>query len=270
MAIITISRGSYSHGKEVAEKVAKKLGLECISREVILEASKQYNIPEFKLLRAIQDPPSFFDRITGGKEKYVAYVKAVLLKHLKRDNVVYHGFAGHFFVANVPGILKVRIIADIEERARLVMERNGISREEAIDFLNRLDADRRRWGQRLYSIDTTDPSLYDLIIHIGQIKIDDAVDLVCYASEMKCFKITQETRSMLEDLAIAAEVQACVMEIKPDAVVSCNDGIVQITIRMPIEMNESQMVEKIKNACKNIEGIKEIRISTKPMTLFRS
>jgi len=28
MAIITISRGSYSHGKEVAEKVATKLGYE--------------------------------------------------------------------------------------------------------------------------------------------------------------------------------------------------------------------------------------------------
>lgn len=35
MAIITISRGSYSKGKEVAEKVAEKLGYECISRDVL-------------------------------------------------------------------------------------------------------------------------------------------------------------------------------------------------------------------------------------------
>jgi hypothetical protein len=39
MSVITISRGSYSHGKEIAEKVAQKLGYECISREIILEAA---------------------------------------------------------------------------------------------------------------------------------------------------------------------------------------------------------------------------------------
>ena len=42
MAIITISRGSYQKGKEVAEKVARKLGYECISREILLEASDEF------------------------------------------------------------------------------------------------------------------------------------------------------------------------------------------------------------------------------------
>ena len=38
MAIITISRGWYHRGREVAEKLAAKLGYECISREILLEA----------------------------------------------------------------------------------------------------------------------------------------------------------------------------------------------------------------------------------------
>jgi hypothetical protein len=58
MAIITISRGSYSHGKEIAEKVAKKLNYDIISREVLIEASRQFNVPEVKLLHAIKDAPS--------------------------------------------------------------------------------------------------------------------------------------------------------------------------------------------------------------------
>ena len=68
MAIITISQGSYSKGKEVAEKVAEKLGYECISREVILEASREFNIAEIKLVRAIHDAPSILDRIGYRKE----------------------------------------------------------------------------------------------------------------------------------------------------------------------------------------------------------
>ena len=37
MAIITISRGSYSKGKEIAEKLAEELVYECLSRDVLLE-----------------------------------------------------------------------------------------------------------------------------------------------------------------------------------------------------------------------------------------
>ena len=55
MAIITISRGSYSKGNSVAEKVAQTLGYRCTGREVILEASKEFNIPEVKLVRAIHN-----------------------------------------------------------------------------------------------------------------------------------------------------------------------------------------------------------------------
>ena len=31
MPVITISRGSYSHGKEVAEKLCARLGYKCVS-----------------------------------------------------------------------------------------------------------------------------------------------------------------------------------------------------------------------------------------------
>lgn len=46
----------------MAEKLAKKLDYECISREILLEASEQFNIPETKLVRAIHDAPSFLKR----------------------------------------------------------------------------------------------------------------------------------------------------------------------------------------------------------------
>jgi len=45
MPIITISRGSYSKGKAFAEKAAQSLGYECISRDIILEASKRVRCP---------------------------------------------------------------------------------------------------------------------------------------------------------------------------------------------------------------------------------
>ena len=41
------------------------------------------------------------------KEKFIAYFQAAFLKCLKRDNVVYHGLAGHFFLRGISHALKV-------------------------------------------------------------------------------------------------------------------------------------------------------------------
>ena len=116
MSIITISRGSYSRGRDVAEKLARELGYDCVSREVVLEASEQFDIPEIQLIHAIEDAPSFLDRLTRGKERYVSYVRAALLKRVQRGNLVYHGFAGHLLLREAPTVLKVRVIAAMEGR----------------------------------------------------------------------------------------------------------------------------------------------------------
>ena len=64
----------------MAEKLAAKLGYDCISREILLAASQEFNIPEIKLVRAIEDAPKILERFTSDKKKYVAYIRAALLK----------------------------------------------------------------------------------------------------------------------------------------------------------------------------------------------
>ncbi|MFW5958231.1 MAG: cytidylate kinase family protein, partial [Desulfosalsimonas sp.] len=65
MTIITISRGCFSHGKEVAEKTAEILNYEVLSRETIIEeANHLYNVPEKELIQSIHDAPSVLERFT--------------------------------------------------------------------------------------------------------------------------------------------------------------------------------------------------------------
>lgn len=267
MSIVTISRGSYSHGREVAEKVARKLGYECIAREVLLEASEQYNVPETKLLEAIQNAPSILDRFLYGKERYIAYIQAALLRHFRKDNVVYHGMAGHFFVRGIPHVLKVRIIADLEERIRIVMQREKIDRKDAIRYIEQLDEERRKWSKYLYGIDTWDPSLYDLVLHIRKLTVDDAVEIICHTLKMEQFRTTPESQRAMEDLAMAAEVKAAIAASRPDAEVSCKDGIVLVRLRAP-EVQEDAIKEEVREAVRTVQGIKELRVEVIPHTLF--
>jgi cytidylate kinase len=264
MSIITISRGSYSHGKEIAEKVSKKLNYELISREILLEASQQFNVPEVKLLHAIKDSPSWLESITYGREKYIAYIQAAILRHFKKDNVVYHGFAGHFFVRNVPHVLKVRIIADMEDRAQLVMERDGISKDKAIEMLTKLDEERRKWSRRLYGIDTFDPHLYDMVIRIRKIKVDDAVDIICHTVSLGAFKTTPESQKMMDNLAMAAEIKASLIHIRPDIEVSYENGAATLTTSLPLEIDESGLRRQLEEECLKIPGVKDVRIHILP------
>ena len=146
-----------------------------ISRDILIEASELFNISEIKLIRAIHDAPSILERFTYGKEKYIAYIRAALLKHAQKDNMVYHGIAGHFFLQGIPHVLKIRIIAEMENRVKEEMRRESISEQEARFILKKDDEERRKWGIALYGADTWDAKLYDLVFHIDTMSVDDAV-----------------------------------------------------------------------------------------------
>ena len=207
MAIITISRGSYNRGKDVAEKLAERLGYECISREILLEASKEFNIPEIKLVRAIQDAPSILNRVTRTKEKFVAYIRAALFKHVQKDNVVYHGLFGHFFLQDIPHVLKVRIVGDMDARVEDEVKREGITAAKAREILTRDDQERRKWAMHLYGADAWDATLYDLVIHLKTISVEDAVSLIMHTLEFSGFKTTPESQQAIDNLVEATRMQ---------------------------------------------------------------
>ena len=74
MAIITISRTSFSGGKTIAEEIAKRLGYPLFNRkELIHKASEDFEMPETKLVEAMDELPKLwqhkledaFDELAG-------------------------------------------------------------------------------------------------------------------------------------------------------------------------------------------------------------
>jgi cytidylate kinase len=230
MPVITISRGSYSSGRAVAQEVASRLGYTCVSRDIEVETLKAFDIPEDTLSDAIHEAPSILDKVFVRKELYVAYYASVLLKHLQKDNIVYHGLAGHFFVKDVSHVLKVRIITEMEYRAELAMERTSASKREALRTLRRDDKARRRWGRHFFGLDTNDPSLYDLTIQVNRISIDEAASMICKVAELPQFQATDESRQAMDDLALAAKVKAEIIGDDPTADVVAKSGAVHLRV----------------------------------------
>ncbi len=266
MSIVTISRGSYSRGKEVAEKLARALNYECLSREIILEASEQFNIPELRLIRALHDAPSILERFTSGKEKYITFFRAALLKHLQKDNVVYHGLAGHFFLQKIPHALKVRIIADLDDRVREEMKRENISAEQARHVLAKDDAERRKWGLTLYGLDTWDQRLYDMTLHIGTMDVEDAVSIILHTLQRVCFQTTQQCQELLDDLALSARVEAALIRDFPKATADARNGEVFVSIRASL-VDEKPISLKVKRIVEKVDGVKKAHVNIVPYVI---
>jgi cytidylate kinase len=260
MAIITISRGSYSYGKEIAEKVADNLGYSCVSRDLLLETSEQFNIPEIRLTKALEDAPSIFERFTGEREKYLAFIEATLLEHAQKDNMVYHGLAGHFILKQIRHVLNVRITANTEYRARLVMKREQVSHEEALRLLKNIDHARKQWGLALYGIDLWDSSNYDLVINVEKITVDSAVESICRTAEWEQFKTTPESQAALDELALAATIKAKLLPVVPEVAVAVRRGTVSVKGKINPDV-ESKTIDEIKEITDTIPGVAHLKIN---------
>ncbi len=265
MSIITISRGSYSRGSEVACKIAEALKYECISRDILIEASEVFNIPEIKLVRAIHDAPSILDRFSHGKERYVAYIRSILLRHVQKDKVVYHGLAGHFFLQGIPHVLKVRILADMEDRVREEMQRENLTAEKARYLLKKDDDERRKWSLTLYGNDTWDPSLYDIVLKIKSLNVDDAVKIILDAVQLPTFQTTPESQMILDDLVLASQIEAMLVTDFPRLKVVAKNNVVDIHVVVNINLiasvsREREIIHRIKEIAVNLGGAENVRV----------
>jgi cytidylate kinase len=262
MAIITISRGSYSKGREVAEKVAERLGYRLTSRDVLLDASDRFNVPEIKLKNAIHDAPSIFNRFTHFKECYLAYIQSALADQAQDDNLVYHGLAGHLLLKDVPHVIKVRIISDLAARVETEMQREGISENEARRRVRADDEERRKWTQHLFNADPWDASLYDLVIHIQTLKVADAVGYIVHAAGLPCFKTSKDGQRKMDDLALACRVK--VNLIKGDYFdlrVTCEFGNLVVYTTKSV-LHQYHLDKKLATVRQNIPGINNLEIHT--------
>jgi cytidylate kinase len=264
MAIITVSHDSFSHGKEIAQKVADKLGYECIGPEVIQEACETFDLPPKALKRALHDSPRVLERFLSKKERYVAMFRAAFFERMRADNVVYHGLAGHVFLAGVPHVFKVRVITDRDDRIREEMRREGMTDPgQARRQLDRQDAERRGWSKYLYGQDNRSPELYDIYLNLQGITIDQAAEIIINATKISTNGHMAVMRRMLADRALEAKVEARLLDLFPDVEVQVRDGEVFARINASI-IQEEMVSRKARGAVAEIDGVKTVRVGVAP------
>jgi len=211
MSIITITRGAFSGGPELAERVAAQLGYRCVSREVLMQASSHYGIPEAKFTEILDTAPHWWERWQEGLRLYRIVLQAAMCEVAQGGNLVYHGHAGQDLFPGISHVLRVYLTAPMHYRVEQVRSREGMSETAALHYIEQVDKARTRRLQALFGGDWRDPSRYDLVINVGHMTLESAAHLIVEASRRPEYQPNADSEGAFQDLTIAARVQAALI-----------------------------------------------------------
>ena len=266
MAIVTISRGTYSGGKQLAESLAEKLGYRCLSREELLTGvAKKYEVGDDTLSEALHYRPDFLEGTKLGKIHYIAFVRAALCREVRSNEVVYHGQGGHLLLAGVPHILRVRVIADMEFRIKAAMNYHDVNREKAVELIKKVDRHRAIWMISIYQTDWQDASRCDLVINLEHMSIDSACELLVHAVGGPRLKTTPESQQIMDDLLLSSDIRERIAahswrvteeRIEDyDIKITSDKGVVDIRGKT----NSQQEIDRIIQIARETPSVREIR-----------
>jgi hypothetical protein len=173
MPIITIYQGASGEGQELAESVAGALGYRCVGREVLLEASRQYGIPEAKLNEIVEKGPHWWELLPG-------------IEH----------------------VLKVLLTAPIEHRIEQIRTRQNLTDSAARHYLEEIDKARSRRLMAMFGTDWRDPNRYDLVLNMGKMRREGAGRVIIEAARLEEYQPTTASDQAFKDFALASRVQA--------------------------------------------------------------
>jgi len=258
MAIITISRGTYSGGRALAESLGTHLGYRVTSREALLaEAAALFDASEEELEHALLHRPGFLERRRLGRLHYIRCLEAALARAAQGDNLVYHGQAGHLLLRGVPHHLRVLVVADMEYRIAASRRRDLVTRRKAIRLIEEADKARDEWVRRIYGVDRDDLTTFDLVVNLQDLPIPDACEIIERVVQSD-FPTTPASQEIMDNLVLASDVRARIgldEEIEDDKLeVSASHGRVTVSGKVRTRHQTTRVEELVRQ----IPGVTEV------------
>lgn len=205
MCIVTVSRGSFSGAKAVAEGLAERLSVPCVSREILVEAAGTAGLSTRGLTEALERAPSFFERASTERDTYMRFVRAALYRNATEGSFVYHGHDGHLLL-DLPNVLRTRVVAPLEMRVDAVKASLDLSEKDAERHIAKIDGHRAKWTKYLYGVAWDDPLLYDAILNLEKMGVEGAIDLLADLARSGQFEWTDALRARASDQSLCAQV----------------------------------------------------------------
>jgi two-component system, OmpR family, response regulator CpxR len=263
MAIITIFSTLYCNEYEVTAKLAKKLDYSILDENLIEETSNNFNLSANKLRSTLSGNVPFLNNITHEREKNLAYIKSSFANLVKKNNIIYNGFATHLLPKNISHILRVCLIANHGYKIKMAMEKDGLSEQNAKNTIRKDDEKRFKWVHDICNLTPWDESLYDIIIPMHSSSIDGAVDLISENVRKSALETTPESQKAIDDFVFVSKVNIPLVENGYDVNIDNDNGNITISLKEYV-IRFAHIKEKIMKITSAVEGVKNVEVIMGP------
>ncbi|MFZ0890018.1 MAG: cytidylate kinase family protein [Candidatus Binataceae bacterium] len=212
MALLLISRGSFSGSQLIRQCLCETADFKCLTREDLVAVVNTRGEIANRIVASIEKATENYAKFTAQRRPYEILMRLALLEYVRRGNVAYFGYSGHLLLPHVAHAARVRIIAPPQMRIALLMEREKLTHEQARERIRQDDQERGRWARFMYGKNLSDPAMFDLCINLERISFPTASAMLADIAEQKEFKPTPESLAAVENSYLCARVLAALLD----------------------------------------------------------
>ena len=193
--IITLCRGYGSNGRHVAQNLSEKLDIAYYDRDLIQIASdesgvdvglfgRQDETAKRSLFRRRNSQIGAVAPLTPDHSDYTSSdnlfaLQAETIKRLARqESCIIVGRCADFVLREFRNVVRVYIYATREKCAATVAVRYGMSMQDALKRVEKLDHDRGEYYYYNTQRNWKDPANYDLCVNSTNLPIDQCADII--------------------------------------------------------------------------------------------
>jgi cytidylate kinase len=186
--MICVSRQYGARGAEMGRLVAERLGFGFYSQELIHDVAQEAHV-RTQLVESLDErvQDGIAEWVSGlikrgvfAPSDYLRNLSRVVLTLGRHGKGVIVGRGAHWLL-DPQATLRVRAIAPLETRTARIAARDGLSEGEARAKILRIDGERIAFNKQHYNADLTDANHYDLVVNVGSLGLEAAVELTVQA-----------------------------------------------------------------------------------------
>jgi cytidylate kinase len=193
--VISIGRELGSGGKEIAEKLAQRLGIKFYDKKLLEVAARESGLDTTVFERADERESNSFmgnffsihGSLTGvfsgnscmDTDQLFEIQSEAIRTLSEQESCIIVGRCAEYVLRDHPRMASIFITADYENRVQYVMRHDNVDREQAIATIERGDKRRRQYHDYYAVTRWGEARCYDLCINSSHLGIEGTTEFLC-------------------------------------------------------------------------------------------
>lgn len=180
--VVTLSRDYGAGGAEIAQFLSRRLGVELYDRQILERVAEESHVDTLQMSQL--DDKAGVDKITSWirglfsnntayPESYRYHLVNVVLGICQTGGIIM-GRGAHIILTTRPAF-RVRIVGSQENCAERIVAREGITLDEALAKVHKVNAERDDYLVSMFKRHLHDASLFDLVVNTDKFPDMDTV-----------------------------------------------------------------------------------------------